>query len=315
MIGDCMMHVEPQKEHRCRPAVGILLMIVASLVVPLVDGIAKTLGARHSPFFVAWVRYATASLIVVPLTLLRSRGVHARRDDFASNALRTALIVGAMTSFFFAITDIPLAMAFGGYFLGPIIAAFLAAPLLGEKITQARLGAGVLSLVGAYLIVRPGLSLRVGSLLAVVSGVLFAGYLIATRIAATTTPPMDALRFQCVFGTLLLTPVAVSHWSWPTQRDMLLIALMGGLSATCHLMVIAAFRHSEASILSPLAYLELVTATLLGSFVFAELPDALASLGIACIILSGLIIWLAQHLSEQIESRVIGPGPGSDGCD
>jgi hypothetical protein len=36
-----MMHLEPRKEHLCRPAVGILLMIVASLVVPLVYGIRE----------------------------------------------------------------------------------------------------------------------------------------------------------------------------------------------------------------------------------------------------------------------------------
>jgi len=98
-----------------------------------------------------------------------------------ANSLRTMLTVGAMTCFFFAITDIPLATAFGGYFLGLVFAAQVAAPVLGEQLTPARLGAAGLGLVGAALIVRPGVDLQFGSLLAVLSGIFFAGYLITTH--------------------------------------------------------------------------------------------------------------------------------------
>jgi len=286
-----------------RSAIGIVLMSVASLIVPVVDGIAKLLGSGHSPYLVAWARYVVASLIVLPLTLICYRSAYGVRRDFASNALRTMLTVGAMTCFFFAITEIPLTTAFGGYFLGPVIAALLAVPLLDEKITRSRLGAAALGLVGAYLIVRPGVDLKVGSLLAVLSGVLFAGYLIATRMTAATTPPVDALRFQCLFGAVLLTPFAILNWSSPTKHEMLLIAVMGGISAICHLMVIAAFRFAEASLLSPLAYLELVTATLFGQLVFSELPDRLALTGIVIIVLGGLLIWIS---TGAVRLRAIG---------
>ncbi len=291
------------KSPAARSAMGIALMSAAALVVPLVDGIAKLLGASHSPYFVAWARYATASLIVLPLTLLWYRSAYDVRRDFVANALRTMLTVGAMTCFFFAITDIPLATAFGGYFLGPGLAALVAAPVLGEQLTPARLGAAGLGLVGASLIVRPGVALQFGSLLAVLSGVFFAGYLITTRLTAATTPPVDTLRFQCVFGTLLLTPVALWHWSSPTRADLLLMAIMGGISALCHLMVIAAFRCAEASVLAPLVYLELVTATLFGQLVFAELPDGLACLGVAMIVLSGLLIWRSEYRRGRLGDK------------
>jgi drug/metabolite transporter (DMT)-like permease len=278
-----------------QPIVGIALMAAASLAVPLVDGIAKALTASHSPLFVAWARYAAAALIVVPLTLPWHRDFRSLRADFASNALRTLLAVAAMTCFFFAIAQIPFATAFGGFFLGPVIAAVLAALLLGERLTAWRLGAALAGLAGALLIVRPGVDFQVGSLLAVLSGAFSAGYLVATRVAASTTPPVDALRFQCVFGALLLTPFAVLNWSWPTQEALLLIAIMGGLSAICHFMLIAAFRHGEAAVLAPLVYLELVTAMVLGRVVFGELPDLLAFSGISLVVLAGLSILLSER--------------------
>ena len=94
-------------------------MAAASLAVPLVDGIAKVLTASHSPFFVAWARYAAAALIVVPLTLPWHRDLRSLRGDFASNVLRTLLAVGAMTCFFFAIAEIPFCDGVRRVFSGP----------------------------------------------------------------------------------------------------------------------------------------------------------------------------------------------------
>jgi S-adenosylmethionine uptake transporter len=68
-------------------------------------------------------------------------------------------------------------------------------------------------------------------------------------------------------------------------------------------MVIAAFRFAEASLLSPLAYLELVTATLFGQLVFSELPDRLALTGIVIIVLGGLLIWIS---TQAVRLRAIG---------
>jgi drug/metabolite transporter (DMT)-like permease len=277
-----------------RPARGTALMAAASLLIPMGDGIAKALITNHSPFFIAWARYAAASLIVVAVTLVWHRTSLSLPTSFGSNALRTALIVGAMTAFYFAIADIPLATAFGGYFLGPVIAAILSARMLSERITVSRLAAAISGLAGAYLIIRPGADLQLGSLLALLTGALFAGYLVATRVTVSTTSPMEALRFQCIFGALLLTPAAAFSWSRLSVEEWLLIALMGTISAACHFMVIAAFRHAEAIVLSPLVYLELVTAVVLGYVFFSELPDALAWMGIVLIVIAGLIISLAD---------------------
>jgi drug/metabolite transporter (DMT)-like permease len=127
-----------------------------------------------------------------------------------------------------------------------------------------------------------------------VSGALFAGYLVATRMTAATTPPIDALRFQCVFGALLLTPLALLNWSWPSNEALILIVCMGALSAVCHFMVIAAFRYAEAAVLAPLSYLELVTAVVFGQLIFSELPDPVAFVGIALIVLGGMTILFTE---------------------
>jgi drug/metabolite transporter (DMT)-like permease len=279
------------------PLVGIGLMAAASLAVPFVDGIAKHLSAEHSPFLVAWSRYFGSALIVS--VLFFGQGGHLRelRKGALANTVRTVFIVGAMTTFLFAIVEIPLATGLGGYFVGPIIASVLSVIFLRERLTPNRLIGGGLGVIGALLIIKPGVEVEFGSLLAVISGLLFGGYLIATRAAATTAPPLVALYFQVCVGTLLLTPFAIATWSWFSASELLLVAVMGLVSTACHFMVIAAFRHAEASVISPLAYLELISAFFIGYFAFSEIPGTVDVIGIFCILASGLVISLYSRKS------------------
>jgi|GEM_PF-6916548 len=46
-------------------------MIVAMLIIPLVDGIAKYLSQHYSPLYVSWIRYVGGVMFVLPLTLAR----------------------------------------------------------------------------------------------------------------------------------------------------------------------------------------------------------------------------------------------------
>lgn len=290
-----------------RPLLGAGLMAAASLLVPFVDGIAKHLAAEHSPFLVSWARYAVASLLVISVAVASSGGgLPLPRRGLAAHALRTAFMVGAATCFFSAIAEIPLATALGGYFLGPVIAAALAVMILGERATIVRTLAVGLGLAGALLVVRPGPHVEPGTFLALASGGLFAGYLITTRLAARSDPPLVTLAFQCLFGTLLLTPTALLNWSAPTAGDAILVGAMGLLSAVAHLLVIKAFRLAETSALAPLAYLELVTATLVGLFAFGELPGVWAWAGIALIMAGGLLVGTRRDAgAREVRARTV----------
>jgi drug/metabolite transporter (DMT)-like permease len=60
------------------------------------------------------------------------------------------------------------------------------------------------------------------------------------------------------------------------------------MAASATLLLIRAFRETPASLLSPLLYLQLVWATLLGWLVFDHLPDLPAIVGMLIIGASGL---------------------------
>jgi len=104
------------------------------------------------------------------------------------------------------------------------------------------------------------------------------------------TSPIKTLVFQCLLGALLLLPLGLSTWSLPEWQDVPLFVAMGVLSVLAHLLSIAAFRYAEASTLSPLVYLELLSAAVIGYFFFEEIPALHVWIGVSFIVVSGLIL-------------------------
>ncbi len=269
---------------------GIALMSVAMLLIPFVDGLAKHLSAAHSPLFISWARYAIAAAIVLPAAVM----VHGRaalpRKRLGPHILRTTLLVTSMSLYFLAIARLPLATAISAYFIGPVIAALLGVVLLKERFSVQKAVALFLGFGGALLVLGPGRELDAGIVFALGSGVFFALYLVATRVASRQENPLRTLAFQCALGALILTPQAIWTWSLPETAELPLFAALGGLSALSHVLSIAAFRYAETSTLAPLVYLELVGTCAIGFFVFSEVPGLSVWVGAGVIVAAGLLL-------------------------
>jgi drug/metabolite transporter (DMT)-like permease len=265
-------------------------MTAAMLSIPFVDGLAKYLSVRYSPLFLSWARYVVACFIVLPFaaTIYGPQLFPAERR--ASHIFRTVFLVTAMTLYFFSIARIPLATAVSTYFVGPIIAVVLSVIVLKERMTSRKVLSLILGFAGSIVILRPGGSMDPGILLALGAGIFFAFYLIATRQAAQESDPVKTLAFQCVVGTVLLTPQAIVSWSAPAWNDLLFFAGLGLFSAISHILSIVAFRLADASTLAPLVYVEMIGAALIGYLAFDEIPGAPAVVGAGFIIAAGLIL-------------------------
>jgi drug/metabolite transporter (DMT)-like permease len=123
---------------------GIVLMTCAMLSIPLVDGLAKHLSGTYSPLFLAWARFAVASLIVLPLAAARDGPAVFPSERRMSHVLRTVCAIIAMTLYFLAIAQTPLATAISAFFIGPIVAVALSLIILcrdrSGNIARPRLG-------------------------------------------------------------------------------------------------------------------------------------------------------------------------------
>jgi drug/metabolite transporter (DMT)-like permease len=89
--------------------IGVGLLVLAMLLTPAADGIAKTLSDEHSPMTIAFLRYLVAGLVAVVVAAGTGRRIVVARADRAGQLLRTALIMGAMTAFIAALGMVPMA--------------------------------------------------------------------------------------------------------------------------------------------------------------------------------------------------------------
>ena len=108
------------------------------------------------------------------------------------------------------------------------------------------------------------------------------------------------LFYTALVGTLSMSLAAPLYWGGPMPNAWqgLAIASLGIYGGTGHLLMTRAFRHAEASTLSPFLYAQLIWATLLGWLFYDHLPDPLSVAGMAVIAGSSLSIALSERFRQ-----------------
>ena len=66
-------------------------------------------------------------------------------------------------------------------------------------------------------------------------------------------------------------------------------------------MIIAAFRFSQASLIAPFSYVQIVGATLIGYLFFSDLPDLITWIGIIVIVGSGVYIAIRENITQAYD--------------
>ncbi len=285
------------------PAKGIVLMLAAMAVVPVMDGVAKHLSASFPVLQVVWARYFFHLLILLPVVLWRhGAGALLLRNPWLQVA-RGGFLLGSTVLFFAAIAVMPIADALALVFVAPLVVTALSPLILGERVGLRRWTAVGVGFVGVVVILRPGLSVfHPGMLLALGAGTVYAFYSLATRKLSGSAPPLVTLVYTALLGALVMSALVPVVWTPPGTEDLFWMVLMGALAAAGHFLVIKSFEHAEASLLAPLGYSEIVMATVVGYVAFGDFPDAWTWLGVAIVIASGVYVSLRERRGAR--SRV-----------
>lgn len=275
---------------------GILFMLTAGLLFPVMGGFAKLLGQDYSSLQISWAR-AFGHIIFLTALFMPRMGLSLFRTRRPLLQLfRSAMLFTSNLNFFFAISFIPLAKAAAISLAAPLIVAALAWPMLGERTTRARVVALLIGFIGVLVVIRPGTALfHWASIFVLISATAYGVYQILTRrIAAIDSPETSALYSAFVggFGMLLVLPFV-----WQTPASLLDVGLfigVGVLGALGHYCVARAFGYAPANMLSPFQYFQLLGSVAVGWLLFSEFPDAVTWVGAAIIVGSGLYIGWSQ---------------------
>lgn len=280
---------------------GIVLLVIGCQIVPVMDAFAKVLAYGYPVLQVVWARFFFHFLFIMPVVLWRhGLGAMFRLPRLWLQLLRGGFLVGATFCFFTALKHLPLADTLAISFVSPMLVTLLSPFVLGERVGWRRIAAVLVGFSGALVIVRPGFAeVGIGVFAALGSAACYACYVLATRKLAGTAPPLVTLAYTSVVGCAVLSAIMVTGgdavWNTPDAEGLLLMAGIGLVAVVGHFLVIRAYDLAEASLLAPFNYSEMVSAALLGLFIFSEFPDPWTWLGIAIIVASGVYIALRER--------------------
>ncbi|MEM9028228.1 MAG: DMT family transporter [Pseudomonadota bacterium] len=284
-----------------KSAIGIALIIAASLIVPFADGFVKLIANDYSALQLVWLRYGLQSLFLLPIMLWWYGANAFVTQHPVSQALRSLFIGGGALCFFSAVRYIPLADAVAVFFVQPFIVTTLAPLLLGERVGAWRWTAVFAGFLGALIVIRPGFEgVNVGTLYALGAGACFAMFAILTRRVGVSDPPMVTNFLTGLGVTLLATPAIPFLWVTPSAADVPIILTFATFGACFSLLFTMAYAYATASALAPFTYVELLGAVVAGYLMFGDLPDGYTWLGMAVISVSGLVIvWRENRLRKS----------------
>ena len=277
---------------------GILLMLLAILMFTAMDAVAKGLVARYPTAQVVWVRFA-GQLLLVALILNARFPALARTAMPRLHVLRAFAQMGATGFFFLSLNYIGLAEATALTDLNPVLITLGAALFLGEKLGPRRIAGVLVAMLGAMIIIRPGLSVFTpAALLPLCCAVCYAAAALLTRKVGATESVWTAMIWGPAVGTVTLTLAAPLYWTGFAAADLPLFALLVALGTGAQLCLIRSFSITEASVVAPFGYVGIVLATVWGIVLYDEFPDALSMVGASVIVAAGLYVW---HRETQVK--------------
>jgi drug/metabolite transporter (DMT)-like permease len=149
----------------------------------------------------------------------------------------------------------------------------LAALFLSEKIRRDRVLAALVGFCGVLVIAQPSGELSWGIPLALLAAMGGATVLILLKTLSSSEPPMRIIAWYGVISILFWGPISALVWVTPTLWQLVLLLLGSGLAVAGDWLVSNAARRTEASLLSPMEYIQIPAGALWGFLIFAEYPN------------------------------------------
>lgn len=267
-------------------------VVVSGLLTTNQLAVVKLIADDLNVFEIVFFRAIFSLVFIVPLVSGNAR-VLLRPVRWGLCILCGALAFVANVCFYFATKFLPLAEIMAIHFARPIFAAIMASVFLGEVIRGSRAIAIIAGLIGAAIIVRPGLvELNVG--------VLFVFGVVAVQswnpinrrmLAKSEHPDTIAVWNPLVIAPLALLP-AIFAWTNPTIGQFGWLATIGILEMLNQRVLGRAYFQGEAVVVVALHYTRLPIAAVVGYLMFGDIPEIWIWVG--GVIIAGAAVYLAQ---------------------
>lgn len=261
----------------------------------LMDALMKRASIADGAYSALLLRNAIGAALSLVLWRL-DRGGRPGAAAMRVHALRAGVVAAMSVLFFWGLVRVPMAEGIALSFIAPLIAIFLSALTLGEKVRSRSIGASLLGFSGVGVIVagqfslgRPPPQALWGIAAVLVSAVLYAWNLVLQREQAQVAAPTEIAFFQSAFVTAFLALAALWLWQAPDHSSLLDITGAAALAVVSLLLLSWGYARAETQALAPIEYSAFLWACLNGWWMFGEKVGP-AMLAGATLIIAGCLL-------------------------
>ena len=273
---------------------GVFFMLLSALIAALSGAVAKVLSQTMDPIEIVFYR----NLLGVMIILYSFKRVSVSIDKSKLHLLFLRGFFGtlAMLLFFYTIATIPLGVAIILNKTSPFFVTILAYYLMKESISTSTFFALIIGFIGIVLIVKPfGFDISIEHILGVLGGFFAAcAYATIKKIKDIYDARVIMLSFMGIGVVIpLLIFLFTPYAKFQIHTDIfvwLLIALMAVLSTASQWFLTRAYSLTKASIIGVVGYTSIPFAVGFGVVLGDSLPDMYTFLGIALIVLGGILV-------------------------
>ena len=278
----------------------ITFNLLAWVMLPIMDGIAKFLSSDLPVLQITWARYFFTVFFTLPIMFLFFKKDLVSTKKPKLQFLRGLILLSANICFFYSISIISLAKALTLAFIAPLIVTAFSPFFLGEKVGYRRWLAVIIGFVGTLVVIRPGfVEINLASIAALITGIMYGFYLIITRKLSSSDNPLLTLLLTGVVGAIIISLIMPIVWVQPSLTQWSLMAAVGIFACIGHFFLILSLKYADASKLAPFSYFEIITNIMIGYYFFGDFPDKWTFLGLFIIVSAGIYIFRRESFNKN----------------
>jgi drug/metabolite transporter (DMT)-like permease len=291
-------------------------MLLAALGFSIMGGAAKSLkGSFNAGQLVFWRN--AIGLIVLIAGFIMVPPIN-KGGKFRLLLFRGMMGTTALYTLLYCILHIPLGTAMTYNLTSALFIAVFSFILFREYHGRIVLAAVLLGFLGMLLIYKPaihfpwyyhaaGLLSGVTSALAYITVNRLAGHydtriIVLSFILTGVMVPVIFMLIKWIFA-IPADDVFFIDWKWPSGIEWISILLLGLAALFGQYFVTRAYGSDKAGIVSSISYANIIFSVFIGMALGDRFPDWMSSLGILCIIGSGIMISLFKRRQGKVDSQ------------
>jgi drug/metabolite transporter (DMT)-like permease len=272
-------------------------MTAAAIAFSIAIGFVRYLSDTYTTWEIALFRQVLG-LVVAGFWVWRVGFATLKTKILHFHFLRAVLGYGGLVAGYEAVRWVSIADAQALQFTLPFFTFIFAVWALKESIRAHRLVATVIGFAGALIIIRPGfVDVNFGMLIALAAAAMFAGSDVTNRYLSGR----DAVITIIFYGFVIQLPVGVvasiPGWITPSVADLPAIIVFAASAVAAQWCLTRSFAVAEASLVSPVLFLRLPFAALIGFVFFDQITDVWTWIGAAIMVASTIY-------STRVDARV-----------